>query len=678
MSQTMKSDPWYDVFKTAFFAASLLLAQLTCLAEATKPPATPGVSRAFLLKTLDGQSVDVKPVDSGVTVICFLGTECPLVQLYSLRLSKMADEFQDRGVRFVAVNSNCHDAVEDIQKFLERQPLSFPLVRDEGNIVADQFGATRTPEVFVLDHKLNIVYQGRIDDQYEPGVARNSANREDLRVAIEETLAGKIVSIAKIDAVGCLIGKVRPMKDAATESTQTSTVTYSKDISRVIQKHCLECHRDGEIAPFSLESYEDLVGWADTSMEVIDNGRMPPWHADPKFGHFANARQMPESDKLLLRDWIASGKQEGNSADLPEPFEYPQGWQFDGEPDVVINMRNRPFAVAAEGTIEYQYFVVDPKLTEDKWVTAAQIIPGNRAVVHHAIVFVRPPDGSEFRGIGWLTAYVPGQRLVEMPPGHARKIPAGSHLVFQMHYTANGTEQEDTTKIGMVFTKPENVTDQVITLVGIDQEFEIPPHAANHEVRGKVRWLPKGGRVLGVAPHMHVRGKSFELTADHNGQSETLLRVPNYDFNWQHSYVLTDPLRTDNISNMRFKVTFDNSAGNPFNPDPSQWVTWGDQTWEEMAVMFLEVAEPLNPVTTEEPGAIANTTTLENDATERTAKIQKFVDDFFAQMDANEDGVVARKEAPIAFRGSFSRFDSDSNDRVTMEEVRAVAERKIQ
>ena len=662
-------------FTTAFCAAILLL-QVTCLAEGKNPPAIPVPSLEFQLKTLDGQIVDVKPAGSGVTVVCFLGTECPLVQLYSVRLSEMADEKRDCGVRFIAVNSNCHDAVEDIQKFLERQPLSFPLVRDEGNVVADQFGATRTPEVFVLDHKLNVVYQGRIDDQYEPGVTRNVANREDLRIAIEETLAGNVVSIAKVDAVGCLIGKVRPMKNATVETTDTSTVTYCKDISRVMQNHCLECHRTGEIAPFSLDAYDDVVGWADTSMEVIDNGRMPPWHADPKFGHFANARQMPAADKQMLRNWIAAGKPEGDSANLPEPVEYPQGWQFDGEPDLIVDMRNRPFTIASEGTIEYQYFVVDPKLTEDKWVTAAQIIPGNRAVVHHAIVFIRPPDGSEFRGIGWLTAYVPGQRLVSMPPGHARKIPAGSHLVFQMHYTANGTVQEDTTKVGMVFTKPENVTDQVITLIGIDQEFEIPPHAANHEVSGKVRWLPKGGRVLGVAPHMHVRGKSFELFSDHNGQTETLLRVPDYDFNWQHSYVFSNPLQTDTINNMRFKVTFDNSAANPFNPDPSQWVTWGDQTWEEMAVMFLEVAEPLHPMTAEEVVA-ANTTTTENNTADRTAKILKFVNDVFAQMDTNEDGIVARKEAPIAFRSSFGRFDSDGDDRVTVEEVRAAAERKI-
>jgi peroxiredoxin len=628
----------------------------------------------FQLKTLDGEVISVKAADSGLTVVCFLGTECPLVQLYSTRLSQMADEFRDRGVQFVGINSNFHDTTDDIRQFLKRQSLSFPLVRDEDNIIADRFGATRTPEVFVLDHKLSVTYQGRIDDQYEPGVARNTAIRHDLRVAIEEMLAGNSVTVAKVDAVGCMIGKIRRKLPEPDATPLVSSITYCKDISRLMQKHCLECHRQGEIAPFSLESYDDVVGWADTSLEVIDNGRMPPWHADPNHGSFTNARSMSDEDKQILRDWVAAGAPKGNDSDLPQPIEYTQGWQMDGEPDLVVSMRNRPFKVAAEGTIEYQYFVVDPKITEDQWVTAAQIIPGNRAVVHHAIVFIRPPDESEFRGIGWLTAYVPGQRLVVMPPGYARKIPAGSRLVFQMHYTANGTPQEDTTKVGIVFGQREEMTHEVITLIGIDQEFEIPPHAADHEVSGKVRWLPKGGRLLGIAPHMHVRGKSFELFADHEGRTETLLHVPNYDFNWQHSYVLSEALDLDSIDALRFKATFDNSAANPFNPDPNEWVSWGDQTWEEMAVAFLEVAEPLETERTTEIGVASQTT---DTSPEREAKIEKFVDDFFKELDTNGDGVVGRNEAPIAVRNSFSRFDEDRNNLATREELRRVAERRI-
>ncbi|MCA9009675.1 MAG: redoxin domain-containing protein [Planctomycetaceae bacterium] len=632
---------------------------------------------AFQLKTLDGEVIDVKPGQRPVTVICFLGTECPLVQLYSARLSQMANEFRDRGVLFVGINSNFHDTDDDIRNYQQRQSLSFPLVRDEGNQVADRFGATRTPEVFVLNQQLAVTYQGRIDDQYEPGVTRATSTRDDLRLALEETLSGNAVTIAKTDAVGCMIGKIRHRKPASAETTATASITYCKEISRIMQKHCVECHRQGEIAPFSLEAYDDVAGWADTCLEVIDNGRMPPWHANPAHGNFTNARMMPESDKKTLRDWVAAGSPEGNMADLPEPVVYTPGWQMNREPDLIIDMRDRPYQVAAEGTIEYQYFVVDPGITEDAWVTAAQIIPGNRAVVHHAIVFIRPPDGSEFRGIGWLTAYVPGQRLVVMPPGHARKIPAGSRLVFQMHYTATGSPQADTTKVGIIFGKREEITHQVITLVGIDQEFEIPPYAQNHEVQGKVRWLPKDGRLLGVAPHMHVRGKSFELIADHDGQSETLLQVPHYDFNWQHSYVFNEPLDLNRIDGLRFKAAFDNSAANPFNPDPSQWVAWGDQTWEEMAVAFLEVAEPLNNSSHPDSPRHAGESSTSDVTGDRELRIQKFIDKFFADLDANDDGVVARSEAPIAVRNSFSRFDHDGNNLVTREEIRTVAERRI-
>lgn len=626
---------------------------------------------AFQLKTLDGELIDIQRDESKITVVCFLGTECPLVQLYSQRLSRMADEFKDRGVRFVGINSNRQDTDDDIREFLKRQSLSFPLGRDEGNVVADSFGATRTPEVFVLDHHLTIAYQGRIDDQYEPGITRPAASREDLRIAIDETLNQKPVSVPKTEAVGCMIGKFRrPLADAA-GSSASQTVTYCREISRVFQKHCLECHRNGEIGPFSLESYEDAVGWAATSLEVIQNGRMPPWHATDNHAVFSNARNMPEADKQLLQDWINAGTPMGDAADLPEPIEYQSGWQMTRVPDQIIEMRDRPYIVPAEGTIEYQYYVVDPKFTEDMWVTGAQIIPGNRAVVHHAIVFIRPPDGAEFRGIGWLTAYVPGQRLVEMPPGHARKIPAGSRLVFQMHYTATGSIQEDVTKVGLVFGEEKEITNEVITMIGIDQSFEIPPHAARHTVAGDVKRLPKKGRLLGVAPHMHVRGKEFRLFFKHDATRTTLLDVPNYDFNWQHSYVFETPLELEDLAGIQFEATFDNSAENPFNPDPSQWVTWGDQTWEEMAVVFLEIAEPVNQQRlSSEPTVVAASV----NSPEREGKVQQYVDDFFSKLDIRGDGVVAKAEAPIAMRGSFRRYDRNGDGVATRDEVRELAE----
>ena len=647
---------------------------------------------SFQLPTLDGKPVVIeKAPDVRATVVCFLGAECPLVKLYSPRLTSFANEFATQGVRFVAVNSNRQDTVDDIRSYLSQHPLPFPYVRDEGNVVADQYGATRTPEVFVLNEDLETVYRGRIDDQYEPGINRPAANHNDLRNAIEQTLAGQPVAVANTSPVGCMIGKVRRIVTPSPEST--AQVTYCNQVIRVLQKHCIECHRAGEIGPFGLDSYEEAVGWADTSLEVIDNGRMPPWHASSEHGSFANARDMSAADKQILRDWISAGMPKGDESQMPEPQKFASLWADGQKPDLEIAMRGEPYQIPAEGTVEYQYFVIDPGFTEEKWVKAAQVIPGNRSVVHHAIVFIRPPDDQPFRGVGWLTAYVPGQRMIPMPPGHARRVPAGSRLVFQMHYTTNGTEQEDLSKVGVIFADPKEVTDEVITLIGIDQEFEIPPHAEAHEVKGRVRWMPKDGKLLAIAPHMHVRGKSFEMSAEKEDGSTTLLNVPQYDFNWQHSYVLSKPLPLADITNLNFTTTFDNSQKNPFNPDPTQWVNWGDQTWEEMAVVFLEVSDPLKKSDTEtgdKPEARVNRRQARNNSgpvedvlseADRRARVeeqvQKFVNEFFDRLDTNHDGVLMRSEAPIALRTRFGQYDHNNDQAADRSELEAIARRRF-
>ncbi len=655
-----------------------------------KSGATPDLS--FQLPTLDGQLVAIdKAPDVKATVVCFLGAECPMVKIYSPRLIAFANQFSAQGVRFVAVNSNRQDTLDDIRGYLNQHPLPFPYVRDEGNAVADQFGAARTPEVFVLNSELQIVYHGRIDDQYEPGINRPAATHNDLRNAIEQTLAGQPVAVAKTPPVGCMIGKIRRPVTPSPEATVQ--VTYCDQVARVLQKHCIECHRAGEIGPFALDSYEEAVGWADTSLEVIDNGRMPPWHASSEHGTFANARDMPAADKEIIRQWIAAGMPKGDESKMPEPANFASLWADGQKPDLEIAMRAEPYKIPAEGTVEYQYFVIDPGFTEEKWVKAAQVIPGNRSVVHHAIVFIRPPDDQPFRGVGWLTAYVPGQRMIPMPPGHARRVPAGSRLVFQMHYTTNGTEQEDLSKVGVIFADPTEVTEEVITLIGIDQEFEIPPQAENHEVKGRVRWMPNDGKLLAIAPHMHVRGKSFEMSAEKPDGSTTLLNVPQYDFNWQHSYVLSEPVPLSEITNLNFTATFDNSEKNPFNPDPTQWVNWGDQTWEEMAVVFLEVSDPLKK-SEEKSGdnlqARMNRRQARNDSTpvedvlseaDRRARIeeqvQKFVNDFFDRLDTNHDGVLMRSEAPVALRTRFGQYDHNNDQAADRSELEAIARRRF-
>ena len=636
---------------------------------------------AFSLPTVSGEPIAVQAsADSAsatATAVCFLGTECPMARGYAAQLNALQSEFSPRGVRILGVMSNRQDSLEDIAGYISQLHINFPIVRDDQNRVADRYGAQRTPEVFLLDAHLKLRYHGRIDDQLAPGVARATANRQDLRVAIEELLAGKPISIPATNALGCIIGRV---SHVGTSDQVTNSTTYTKHVARVLQQHCIECHRSGEIGPFAMDRYEEVVGWAETMLETVEQGRMPPWHADPQFGLFANSRNMPEEDKQILRDWIAGGLQRGDDADLPAPLEFTDGWNLPRAPDLVVDMRARPYVVPKDGVVEYQYFVADPGLKEDTWVTAAQVIPGKRSVVHHAIVFVRPPDSSDFSGIGWLTAYVPGQRLHEMPAGYARKIPAGSKFVFQMHYTPNGVEQADVTRVGLLTCDASQVKQEVFTLMAIDQEFEIPPGADNFSVRASTQWLPADAELLAITPHMHFRGKSFRLFGA-AGESETLLHVPNYDFNWQHTYQLQQSLPLDTFeSGLQFEAVFDNSENNPFNPDPTQTVTWGDQSWEEMAVAFFEVARPRQSneaarhVSTK--AAQANELTEQQRAAKREADIEAYIQLVFAQLDRNGDGQIHKSEADIVVRRlHFDLWDLDDDQVATAAEVRQTAEK---
>jgi peroxiredoxin len=381
----------------------------------------------FTATTISGESWELKsrPTDQKkFTVVCFLGTECPMVRQYASRLQAMADQFAKQDVEFVALFSNQQDSVEEIKKFVLEHGVRFAVIKDFDNRIADQFQAERTPEVYVLNQALRTIYQGRIDDQFAPGVAREKPTQHDLKDVLVKAIEGAEVAAAFIPATGCRIGRVRA-------KIADAKVTYCRDIVPVLQRNCIECHRSGEIGPFELTEYDEVIGWADTMVEVVQDGRMPPWHADPNHGSFANARRMSEEDKQVLRDWAEAGMPYGEEKDLPKESHMAELYDFKLVPDVTVKMAKVPYKVPAEGMVEYQYFVVDPGFTEDKWVAAANVTPGNRSVVHHAIVFVRPPDGSNFSGNGWLTAYVPGQRPMMPPEGYARRVPAGSSLYFK-------------------------------------------------------------------------------------------------------------------------------------------------------------------------------------------------------------------------------------------------------
>lgn len=602
------------------------------------------------LPATGGQSFRLRvPFDARLRVICFLGCDCPVAKLYASRLDALSKRFADQGVEFIGVNSNPQDPLEKLSEFAKAHQLEFVMLKDHDGQVAQQLGATRTPEVVLLDNLGQVRYRGRIDDQYRPGVVTDAPTREDLALAIEQALQGGAVEVPVTQAAGCLIARRRPIDPE-------SEITFARQVSRILNQHCVECHRAGEIGPFSLTDYDEVVGWTDMMLEVIDQQRMPPWHASDLHGNFANSRRMPEEDKQTLRQWVDAGAPFGEASDLPPPAVFASGWQAGVEPDQIVPMAAVPFTVPASGTVDYRYFIADPGFTEDRWVKAAEIVPGNRGVVHHGIVYIRPPDGVRLDGLGWLTAYVPGQRMPP-PNGHqARKVPAGSKLVFQMHYTPNGKVETDLTRLGLVFAAPEDVTEEVITLVGINQGLEIPPGEPAVTVDGQTERFPAGGQLLAISPHMHLRGKAFQVRVRQGERSEILLDVPHYDFNWQHTYLLESPLPLDAIDTLDFTATYDNSTGNPFNPDPTEFVTWGDQTWEEMAIVFYEVARPRNAA------GERRTAAPQPDTAEQESELQSVADRFFKDLDRDQNGLIEYDEVDRSVQlRLFQRIDSNAD-----------------
>ena len=611
----------------------------------------------FSLSDVDGKTYRLSAVPAQhIVVIAFLGTECPLAKLYGTRLAELARRYEPRGVTFLGINSNCQDTLRELAAYGRRHRIPFPLLKDVGNQLADRMTAVRTPEVFALDQQRRICYRGRVDDQYTVGVSRDQPQREFLRDALDDLLAQRAVRRPQTVAVGCYIGRLQ-------EPLENAPVTYSQQIARLFQKHCVECHRDGEIAPFSLTRYDEVVGWADTIAEVVANRRMPPWHASAEYGRFRNARVMTRRERDLIFQWVRDGAPQGNPDDLPPPETFRRGWKRSIEPDQILAMRDTPFTVPSQGTVEYQYFVVDPKFERDQWISAAEVIPGNRSVVHHVIVFYRPPSGVRRTGIGWLTAYVPGQGTFRLPPGQAKRVPAGSRLVFQIHYTPTGSPQQDLTRVGLVFADPDSVTEEVFTLIGVNRDFEIPPHAENHRVEMMFDKFPSGARLLAIAPHMHVRGRSFRFTSRQSDQRQVLLEVPQYDFNWQHAYALEEPLPLDAGLQIECVAHFDNSENNPVNPDPTATVRWGDQTWQEMMLAYFEVAVPRDRDV--HAGARQDGRTAEENARARR-KAQQFV----ARFDKNGDRRIERDELPKTLaRFAFDRLDRDDNLAIDEEEA---------
>ena len=389
--------------------------------------------------------------------------------------------------------------------------------------------------------------------------------------------------------LGLLLLLAAPDRDGGGVGEGRAPVTYAKDVAPIFFKHCASCHRPGEIAPMSLMSYREARPWAKSIREQVIGRQMPPWHADPAYGHFKNDRRLSPPEIETIVAWVDGGAQEGHSKDLPPAPAFTAGWQI-GQPDAVFAM-SEEYQVPAEGVVQYQYFVVPTDFAEDRWVQAAEIRPGNRAVVHHVIAYLAGPEvklgrpGLDGR-LESLTGTAPGEMPLVLPEGFGKRVRAGSRIVFQVHYTPNGRPQRDRASIGLVFNK-RPVRKVFGGGAAINPFFLIPPGADNHEVRASYAFR-EDVHIWTLMPHMHLRGKDFRYRLVYpDGTSQILLSVPRYDFNWQTRYELAEPIAAPRGSRLECIAHFDNSAGNKFNPDPTRRVLWGQQTWEEMMIGFV-------------------------------------------------------------------------------------------
>jgi len=581
-------------------------------------------------------------------VFAFVGTQCPLAQLYSGKIVELERKYRDQGVAFVAVDSNVQDSLAEMTAHAKKFGFSFAFLKDPAQTLADRLGVTRTPEVCVLDADKRIRYRGRVDDQYGIGYTREKASNMELVDALESILNQKEVSVPTTSASGCLLG--RGPRDAD-RSESSEMVTYAEQVSHILLSRCVSCHRPGEIGPMDLSNYDDASAWADMIAEVIDDQRMPPWHASPKHGTFENDRRMPESEIATIKKWVRAGAPRGDASKEPPSPKFVDGWQLPREPDFVVSMRDKPFDVPATGEVRYQYFVADPKLTSDTWVNGMEIIPGNRAVVHHILIFVRD-KGSRQRSLdgerGFLAGYVPGTRVAVMPQGMAKRIPANSELVFQIHYTPNGTAQSDLSKVGFLVADPKSITHEVQTTSSVQTAFRIPPNEANYKTSAMLpEELPECD-LLSMSPHMHVRGKAFRYTAVYaDGKKEVLLDIPKYDFNWQTEYRLSDKKKLPKGTKIFCEAVFDNSPENLNNPNPNAWVSWGDQTYEEMMIGYFHISVPVDP-------KLGRAEEMKKAAPQRPTPAA-----IFAALDGDQDGKLLKAEMPKQMLPLFERLDKN-------------------
>ena len=530
---------------------------------------------ALSLHDLRGSSVTLEELaaDQTVLVVAAVGVDCVIANLYLPRLIELQRRYPSDRVQFIAVYPNFNEDVNEIAAHAYERDVPFPVYKDRGQAVCRELGLSRTPSVAVVDPQGRIRYAGRIDDQYGLGHRKPAPGRTELIDALEAVLSEKEVKQVRREADGCLF-------DEAYAGSSHADREYHRDIAPLIESHCFPCHTPGNVAPFSLTTYREVKRRSELIREVVMERRMPPWHADSRYGEFVDDRRLAEDQIATLLSWLDQGAVEGAAPEEPAVApDVSSPWQI-GTPDLVFTLPE-PVHIPAEGIMPYLYYEVPTGLTEDRWVEAAEVKPTALREAHHMVVYINNSEWGD-RGEPTLFAgWLPGFRPAKCPEDSGFLLPKHSTLVFELHYTPSGLAQVDRTSVGIRFAK-EPPKHRIRVNALRNYQISIPPNAPHHHQT--FTWeVPGDIRVLSLMPHMHWRGKAFSYRALFpDGTEETILSVPRFDFSWQTVYSFKEPLRLPKGTRIQCDAHWDNSRFNANNPAPNRRINFGYQVHQEM------------------------------------------------------------------------------------------------
>jgi peroxiredoxin len=573
----------------------LFLLLLACGPPAYDPNALPAVDDFALIDHQGGSFKLSRHADASAVVLYVYAAGCPIARQQLGDLADLAKRFDT--VKFLLLDASPQDTAASVREEAEQFDIPFPILIDDRQLVAEALDVRRTGEAIVLDpaHR-RLVWRGPIDDRMDYGGQREQAQHAWLADALTRLVNQQAVEPNTAEVRGCAVSLPRSKAERA--ATGAPTPTFTQDVAPILHDRCQVCHRPSGIAPWAMTSYEVVRGWAPMMREVIRTRRMPPWHADPWGPAFNHDLSLTPDQAATLVHWAEEGTPRGDGEDpfvrdgVPDQPDWPLG-----TPDILLTLPERK--VPATGQVPYWRPHLALPITEPTWIRAAHVVPGNRKILHHALVFQvdaahqnkrRDPNDDDELSI-WqdllFSAFVPGMEAGDpFPAGTGRLLMPGDELQLTVHYAPDGRKEVDQTRIGLYIAHEPPAAQFRVHAVA-NQDFRIPPGARAFPVQAE--WVaPEPMMLLRVFPHMHLRGDTFTLeVVTPDGARQTVTRLPSYDFNWQRWYELTEPLFVPAGSRVICSGTFDNSAMNPNNPDPSAAVRQGLQTTNEMFVGYV-------------------------------------------------------------------------------------------